>query len=161
MSLQSLNISLQSLNIKFTKSEKKSAKRGRGFMFRLKKSDSIHLGPKIYSRHAAESLQNLNINLQSRKIKSTKSEYKSAKRGRGFMFRLNKSDSIRAGPKIYSRHAVQSLQSLNISLQSLNKSLQSLNLSLQSLNISLQSLNIKSIKPEHKSAKSEHKVYKV
>ena len=63
------------------------------------------------------------------------------------MFRLKKSDSIHVGPKIYSCHAAQSLQNLNISLQTLN--------------ISLQSLNIKSTKPEHKSAKSEHKVYKV
>ena len=106
-------------------------------------------GPKNNSRHAGQNLQSLNISLQSLNIKSTKSEYKSAKRGRGFMFRLNKSDAIRVGPKIYSRHAAQSLQNLNINLQNRNKSLQSLNLSLQGLNISLQSLNIKSTKPEH------------
>ena len=66
------------------------------------------------------------------------------------MFRLNKSDAIRVGPKIYSRYAGPSLQqSLNLSLQSLinslvnlNSSLQSLYLSLHSLNISLQSLKI-------------------
>ena len=67
-------------------------------------------------------------------------------RGRGFMFRLNKTESICVRTEIFSRHVGQCLQSLNMSLQSLNRSLQSLNINLQNLNISLQSLNIKSAK---------------